>query len=253
MPRIYMCGPKCSTWIHMAATCPPINNFIPYLSQHILLPCHYGIPDCVFEVLYGLEENLWTRVCVKKINMGRLICSLKKKHFRMDSEQKITSRPNRFPRCRHSVWTRKTTVLHMFQISVTNDSADISQSSFNTQNLFSEVSCLRIFNRRNFQFESTSFPINVLIWVLKRCYSCGSQPNCTRSTCNIRIFNHFPFMSEVLVSSYSPMLPFKLSSKIPPWFQLHALLWYSDDLQSFSIPPPISVFYEFQYYDWRFN
>jgi hypothetical protein len=135
---------------------------------------------------------------------------------------------------------------------VSNDSADISQSSFNKQNLFSEVSSLRIFNRRNFQFESTSFPINVLTWVLKRCCSCGSQPNCTGSTCKLRIFNNFPFMFEVLVSSYSPMLPFKLSSKIPLWLQLHALLWYSDNFQSFSIPP-ISVFYELQYYDWRFN
>ena len=60
-------------------------------------------------------------------------------------------------------------------------------------------------------------------------------------------------MYEVLVSCYSPMLPFQLSSKIPLWFQLYALFWYSDDLHSFFILLPISTFYELQYYDWRFN
>ena len=46
--RFFTCGPKCSTWIHMAVTtCPHIKNFIPHLSQHTLLRCHYGIPDYV--------------------------------------------------------------------------------------------------------------------------------------------------------------------------------------------------------------
>ena len=48
-------------------------------------------------------------------------------------------------------------------------------------------------------------------------------------------FLSLPFAYEVLVSCYSPILLFQLSSKIPPWFQLYALFCYSDDLHSFFI------------------
>ena len=52
------------TW--QQETCPHIVKFIPQSSQHILVYCRYGIPDSVFDLLYGLAEKLETYVCVKK-------------------------------------------------------------------------------------------------------------------------------------------------------------------------------------------
>jgi len=43
----------------------------------------------------------------------------------------------------------------MFQISVTNYFADISQNLWSIQNLFNEICSLLTIHGRNFQFEST--------------------------------------------------------------------------------------------------
>jgi hypothetical protein len=91
-----------------------IVKFIPQSSQHILVHCRYGIPDSVFDLLYGLAEKLEIYVCVKNKYGGEW--SVVKKKRKLQALQIV---------CQvvaTQYEAEQTTALYVFQIAITNTS-----------------------------------------------------------------------------------------------------------------------------------